>query len=205
MLSTVGDIYSGEKSDDILERFNKVLEEQERLHLLQSLHRGGTCTRDILAFITNQADLRTVNKEIDKTTTKHAMEAKIRDCKKSLTSSIQARSISIKNCLEKMEGRKYKVKKMIKGIRRQLKPRQKLLREKNQQKIKHLKVQMEKIKNKYVNNEVYMFKPTKVPERLKDYGDLCIFRTPKDLPAKQALVGPFLCHPDINQTFQQPL
>ena len=42
--------------------------------------------------------------------------------------------------------------------------------------------------------------PTKVPERLKEYADLPIFGTSKDLPVKQDPTGPFIAHPDIKLT-----
>ena len=55
----VDDIYSGDKNDELFKEFNRVMDEEQRLHLLQSLKKNGLCTRDVLKFLVNQADLKT--------------------------------------------------------------------------------------------------------------------------------------------------
>ena len=71
--------YTGDNTDSLQEKIHKVLEEQERLQLLKNLNKQGLCTRDILSFVVNQADLRTINKELDSITTSDAMKTKIKD------------------------------------------------------------------------------------------------------------------------------
>ena len=76
--------YSGDDGDLLNWDFNRVMEEEERLDLLKTLNKEGLCTRDVMSFIINQADLRTSIKTPDKKTTRSAMFSKIMDSKESL-------------------------------------------------------------------------------------------------------------------------
>ena len=64
----VGAIYTGDKSDSLEEILHGIVDEQERLLLLQRLQARGLYTRDILSFIKNQAELRTTDKHLDHNT-----------------------------------------------------------------------------------------------------------------------------------------
>ena len=188
--------YSGDISDRLNEDFDKVLKEHERLQLLKTLRRKGLCTRDVLSFVVNQANSRRVLKELDHSTSRSAMRIKIRDSKESLHQKKLQRSKSIKLYQEMVGGKGYKVRRTIKAI----KSRHERMRSKKQsvyeKKIKHLQMQVEELKAKYKHNDTD-FKSTVVPDRLKDFADIYIFKTPKDLPKKEKLKGPFICHRDI--------
>ena len=198
--SPVGDILSGNNSDRLEEIIHGIFEEQERLHLLQELNRKGLCTRDILSFIVNQADLRTCLKEFDETTTREAMNSKISDCRGMLKLKQMEKAKTVAKYLEETGGHRFKLRKKIKSIRKKLTPLRESRQRKNINKIQHLKKIIKELKMKYITSEEtkkHRFKTTMVPERLKEYTDLCIFKRPKDLPAKQDLTGPFICHPGI--------
>ena len=198
--SPVGDISSGNNSDRLEEIIHGIFEEQERLHLLKELNKKGLCTRDILSFIVNQADLRTCLKSFDQATTREAMKSKISDCRGMLKLKQEEKARTVKKYLEEAGGHGFKLRKKIKSIRKKLAPLRESRQRKNEKKILHLKKIIRELKMKYTARKEIdkeKFKPTMVPERLKEYTDLCVFKRPKDLPAKQDLTGPFICHPDI--------
>ena len=84
ILDPAGDTHSGDTCDDVEKILKDIVENKERLNLLHGLNKRGLCTRDILSFIVNQTELRSVNKHLDKSTAKRAMKSKIEDCKAAL-------------------------------------------------------------------------------------------------------------------------
>ena len=94
--SPFDDDFTGDMCDVLKWDSDKVLEERERLGLLQALYKKGLATRDVLSFIENQADQRSTNKFIDAKTCKSAMRAKINDSKETLKSKQLIRRQSIK-------------------------------------------------------------------------------------------------------------
>ena len=196
--SPFDDDFTGDMCDVLKWDSDKVLEERERLGLLQALYKKGLATRDVLSFIENQADQRSTNKFIDAKTCKSAMRAKINDSKETLKSKQLTRRQSIKRFKNNIGGKGYKLKKTLNAIRRRQETLLKKLNEKNDKKIKHLHNKMDELNRKYeTGHSKNKFRSSKVPERLKEYGGLSIFGTPKDLPVKQDLSGPFICHPSI--------
>ena len=83
----VGEISTGNMHDKLLEIQKRIVDEEERIRLLKTLQRNGLSTRDIFAFTKKQAGLRVINKNIDASTAKVSMSAKIRDCHESLKAS----------------------------------------------------------------------------------------------------------------------
>ena len=142
---------------------------------------------------------RTILKRMDMTTCRSAMSEKIRDSKETLKLRHMTRSVSIRNDLAEVGGRKSKLRKKIKVIR-QRQMAAKLKRKNNfDMKIKHLREKMNELKEKYARPKGKKeAQPTKVPDRLKEYVSLCIFGSSKDLPAKQDLLGPYVYHRDIS-------
>ena len=49
------------------------------------------------------------------------------------------------------------------------------------------------------------FKPTKVPWRLHDFEELCIFKTPSELPDIEPPLGPYICDRSIKLSKEELL
>ena len=162
---------TGVNSDTLSWEFEKVNEEQDRLGLLKHLRKEGLCTRDVLAFITNQADLKSTRKDIDMVTCKSAMNEKIKDSRETLKIRQHAKSQAIKNYLADIGGRRFKLRKTIKSIKN-IQNKTKLIRKrKYEKKIEHLRIKMSELLKKYEGSKAATkdhFTPTKVPERLQD-------------------------------------
>ena len=78
--SAAGDnTYAGELEERLKQEHILVMDEEQRLSLLIGLKNKGLTTRDIMSFIKNQADLRSVLKGLDKATSNLAMNSKIQD------------------------------------------------------------------------------------------------------------------------------
>ena len=197
--SPVDDDYVGDSSDMLSRDCDKVLDETARLSLLRAINKRGLCTRDVLSFATNQADLRFTIKTIDSRVTKNAMRSKIRDSVETLRLKHMAKARSIKRYLEENGNKKYKLRKALRCIKSKQQNTIRKRAQKDERKIIHLEKVMEDVKMSYGSGKIKnkQMCPSRVPDRLKDYHDLCIFRTSKDLPRKQEIVGPYLCHPDI--------
>ena len=75
----IGEAISGSIEERLEKVMHETLEEQDRLHLLKNLDKKGLATRDIISFISNQADLRRVNKNLDLPIASKAMKSKIKD------------------------------------------------------------------------------------------------------------------------------
>ena len=103
VMDPVDDIYSVDKSEKLFEDSSQVLDEEERLELLQSLKKKGLCTRDIMSFLKNQADLRVNNKALDMVISNCAMRSKVMDCRQTLTSKKKCRTKNIKSFLKNVE------------------------------------------------------------------------------------------------------
>ena len=157
----------------------------------------------MLAFITNQAELRSTRKNVDMVTCKSAMNEKIRDSRETLKIRQHAKSQAVKNYLTNIGGRRFKLRKTIKAIRN-IQSKSRLVRkQKYEKKIEHLRSKMNELLISFEGLKAAkkdQFIPTKVPERLQEYASLCIFKTSRDLPPKQELMGPFICNKDISLT-----
>ena len=84
--------YTGDVAMKLKQEHIRVMEEENRLHLLISLKKKGLSTRDVMAFIKNQADSRSVHKGLDKSIASKAMTSKIRDCRAVLFSHRKKRN-----------------------------------------------------------------------------------------------------------------
>ena len=67
-------------------------------------------------------------------------------------------------------------------------------KEKYDKKEKHYEKKQKAHKD---NKNHYIFKRTEVPSGVEEFRDLTGFKTSKDLPKPERLVGPFICNNDI--------
>ena len=122
VIDPVGDnFHAGEVRWKLKQEHLRVIDEEERLATLTALSKKGLSTRDILAFARTQADLRTINKGLDKGTSNMAMRTKIRDCRQVIRSSRKSRSLLKKEFLMATGGKKYELRKFMKKIRPSIK------------------------------------------------------------------------------------
>ena len=194
--------YAARLRESLKDIHSKIIEEEERLDLLKSLQKRKICTRDIMAFVEQQGIKRSVNKAWDFGTSQRAMSSKIRDAKKSLHFNRRRKSMLKKEYIGLVNNRASKVKKLFRDIKKTIESALNVKRKRKAylEKIAHLqKVMGEKI---HVANPSAS-QATKVPERLKEYKDLPVFGTSKDLPAPQAPTGPFICDKGIKLTKQE--
>ena len=186
------DDYAGLQSK-LEETYRNLNDAEQRTNLLETMKTEGLYTRDILSFITNQKKQRRTDKDIDRGTANSAMDKKIRDMR--LTAEKHKRQI--KNIKNKMlvVGTEYKLRKSIKLAKKKNTTHKEKKERKYKKKLEHYRlVQCENI---FENGLKKKFHSTKVPRRLIDYAELCIFKTPKDLPEKEPSLGPYVCDPSI--------
>ena len=134
-MSSVDDIYSGDINVELETACTEVLEQQDRLLLLKRLKSKGLCTRDVLSFMTNQADLRSVNKELDQGISSRAMKAKVADCIEVLISKKQRKSKAIKRYLSKCDNKRFRLRKAITKINKKIAKERDNRNRKNEKKI----------------------------------------------------------------------
>ena len=75
---------AGENELELLEAHRKIVSNESRLRLMETLLNMGLCTRDIYSFVCSQADLCESIVEPDRNTINSAMKIKIRDLKQTL-------------------------------------------------------------------------------------------------------------------------
>ena len=185
----------GNFREKLLEAHMKVSDDQDRLNLLQKLQKEGLFTRDIMAFVSGQASLRVIDKNIHEPTARQAMTAKINDAKISLKHHLTERNLMRRKCKAIISNEGFNYSNIMRSIRQKTSKRKKLKKEKDEKKIVHLRNIQQGLKlDNTINRQ---FNPSSVPQRLSDYADLVIFKTPKDLPPKQQAIGPFICDPSI--------
>ena len=181
--------------EKLLEICNKIEEEKEKFELLKTLQSKGLITRDIMSFVIKQSKIRSHDRWPDKLTARRAMSAKISDSYKTLQIKRNQGRVIKNKCLEQLGNKKYKLRSLVKSIRQEIQgsDRHHALTKKNDRKIKHL----QKIQSSMWGDKLPKYKPSPVPDRLKEYASLPIFKLPVDMPKPQELVGPFICHPGI--------
>ena len=192
--SSVGGDYAGSTREKLVQAQHKVNRDQSKVNILVELKNKGLCTRDIMNFIEGQGRIRIINKEWDATTARQAMTTKIKDSKQVLTRSKSLLVITKKQCLDTLEGNRFKLRKLCKSIKQDLKKEDSTRVEKDSKKMQHLQRQLV---SKKEHKNAPRHQPTRVPDRLSEYSSLPILRSAKEMPKPQALMGPFLCSPDI--------
>ena len=127
-------IYTGEMENKLKQECIQVMDQEQRLSLLLSLKCKGLSTRDILAFIKNQADLRTILKRLDRGTLSLAMESKIRDCKAVLRHHRKERARVTQEFLKSTGGNKKLLRRTLKRIKQENEARLQSRKRKNDKK-----------------------------------------------------------------------
>ena len=145
----LGEAISGSIEERLEKVVHETFEEQDRLHLLKNLDKNGLATRDIISFISNQADLRRVNKHLDLPIASKAMKSKIKDSQQTLEMKRKIKSHTIKQFLSQTGGKKHKLRRILGGIRRKYERKAQQRCMKNERKIEHLQKQLDELKNRY--------------------------------------------------------
>ena len=135
-----------------------------------------------MSFIGNQAKLRSIDKLLDRRTTRAAMNSKITDAKSVLAVCIKNKNAITKRYLGETKNRRFKLRKLLKKIRNEIEPSVIKIRSKNEKKTRHLEQAFHQLEEKMKQQKDWRvqkqtFSPTKVPERLQEYKDLPIFGT----------------------------
>ena len=202
-ISDDGDItYAVRLRESIKDIHSRIMDEEERLDLLKSLHQRGICTRDIMAFVHQQGIKRSVNKAWDFATSQKAMSSKIRDAKRSIQLNRRRKSALKKEYLKLVNYKGSKLRKLIKDIKETVDSAPDLIKKKKANKVKIEHLQRVMSEKAYLTNPSAS-QPTKVPERLREYSDLPVFGTSKDLPTPQVPTGPFICDGRIELNKQE--
>ena len=208
-MDTQREVPSGELNFDELktrlqETYIKSTEYETRRKLLNTLVNEDLATRDIYSFLMNQAQNRLMDKRLDKKILKQAMGAKISDLKASHKQS-EIDSKTLEKLLKRaLNNKRQKFRRCIRSLKNKSK------------KIKHLMIKSYKKKIRHYRNtqkEQFMvsnaarkiFNPTLVPNKLKSYGNLSIFKTPNHLPAPVKPLGPFICDSKIKVSASEML
>ena len=110
-------IHAGDITRRLKQEHIRVMEEENKLHLLTTLKKRGLSTRDIMAFIKNQADNRTILKTLDKGLASRAMTYKIRDCKSVLFVHRKNRSDLKTEYIRSTGGKKYHIRRILRSAR----------------------------------------------------------------------------------------
>ena len=195
----VDEIDPGNMLDKLQEIQNEIVMKEERLRLLKSLQGKGITTADIFSFNKKQADLRVVDKSLDKPTSRVTMSAKIRDAYKSLEMSWCIRQNIRKQCRSLLGGKGFNARNLNRKTRQKAKHNNNFREKsaKNIYKEKHLaKKQLAQLPERGKTCRK-SFKPTVCPDRLIEFESLPIFRTPEEMPKPQQPVGPYICDPNL--------
>ena len=133
-----------------------------------------------MSFAIKQSKIKSHDRWPDKPTARRAMSVKISDSYKTLQMKRNQGRVIKNKCLEQMGSRKYKLRRLIKSIRQEIQgsDRHHALIKKNDKKIKHL----QKIQASMWGDKLPIYKSTPVPDRLKEYAPIPIFKLPVDMP-----------------------
>ena len=192
-------IISG-KVSDVTETHLNVMKNECRVWLFKTLLSHNLCTRDIYAFVLNQARLRVEDQHLDEKTMRSAMNTKLRDLKKSVCNAHRRRRKAEAVLLTALGGKAFKLLKHLKKIRQTVKKEREKLMDTYRQKIQHYKKTQRRggdtiqeateVGNSPPNNVV---RPTIPPRYLGEFASLSVFGTAGDLPKPNKPLGPFIC------------
>ena len=135
--SSYGDpIHTGLNSE-LSEILFEISTAESRLWLLRNMISKNLVTRDVLSFVNKQANLRVVNKDLDQTTIKAAMNAKLVDTENSLQ-KLKLHLKSLKTTLLKeVGGRFYKMNRILSKLKEKPKRNKEKKMEQFRRKLKH--------------------------------------------------------------------
>ena len=207
-VSTLSDdlrhIEIGELEDELVETHRKVMWNETRLDLLNSLLRQGHCTRDVYSFICKQAD-QCENISLPDLRTMHsAMKLKIHDIKTSINGYHRKRRQKEGEALRLLDGRSSLVRKKLRQIRQTIKGERELIKQKYQKKISHYHKTQVRLNKDHQRVEVKQTlsksRPTIPPRHLGEYSTLSIFGACEDLKKPDRPLGPYITDTSIKLT-----
>ena len=222
--------FEGELENRLLKAHINILENRMKLWLLRTLKRKNLATRDIFFFSKKQGLLRRFDRTPDNRTVLAAMQAKTKDVKKSLLSSITMKKKVRREIIKGIEpGGEGKIHKSMKEINRIVHEKKQVLKRKYVTKINH-----------YENAQTYrgigtdyspkgwggMKAPSQsptptdlvgevgtsddnnipsMPDGFEKYKNLSIFGGPKSIPLPSPTLGPFVCNKEIKLSKEELL
>ena len=192
-----GDIYADTETSELVKAIEKVNDCEARVQLLMDLNNKGLCTRDVYSFANKQASLRSVTKNLHKPTIREAMSAKISDSRQALKMHRIRLKAAKAWLLDKLGGRRFKLRKLVKMVRSNALQKTLKTERKNKKKIEHCE-KTQTVHKADNSKKVKHFKASTVHSRLREYEELPIFGSPNDLPVREKSHGPFICSPLIN-------
>ena len=133
--TSVGSEAIDRKYSELLETFMKTMKLECRQWLLQTLVSQNLCTRDIYFFILNQTNLRVEDQNLDVGTARAAMKSKILDVRRSLYKTYRIRRLMEKELLSLLNNKCYKLMRMVRKIRLQVKKEREKIIKNYEQKI----------------------------------------------------------------------
>ena len=173
------------------ELYEGISNDKLRIWLLRELLSRNLSTRDIFSFVEGQAKLRSDIKSLDLRTMTSAMRTKLLDIRRALE-----RKINKSKELEKEYiGDEEEVRKTRRVFKKMNKKAYQEKKKKYENKISHYN-KKQKPSTRFPRVEKQQ-KRTTVPANMKEYNNLPIFRTARDMPLPQKPVGPFICSKDI--------
>ena len=188
------DNYSGIQSEIRKTLFSYAMAKARNWLLKQMLDRN-IVTRDILSFVRKQAGMRSEIKTIDSSTVKVAMKAKLIDIRLNMTRLLTKLKSQKLTLLEQLGGKTFKLRKIL--AREKVNPKK--LEEK---KIETFRTKLNHYEKKQMDLRFTTIQKQKtsgnqVPDNLKEYKDLVIFRNSNELPKKNAPLGPCIYNKEI--------
>ena len=161
---------------ELAKNWRKLNSSECNVKLLASLLNKNISTRDIYFFIKNQADLRKVNKDLDKPLSRNAMRTKLNDA---CAFSVKQRRIVNKlkkKLLIATDNKRFKQRRIIKDLRVKLDKEKRLQLHKDDLKIKkYVELQADLDKNVQAKKLV-------LPASLSEFSDLKAFNADVSKP-----------------------
>ena len=131
---------------------------------------------------------------------KSACQAKLKDLKLALQYTFKHKKHQEKDLLERMNGKSYSVRKMIRKLRVEIYKERKLLKAQYWKKIDHYANKQIKsgsgIDGQNAVNSSRII-PTVTPRYLEEYSTLSIFGLPESLSKREKPLGPYVCGGNI--------
>ena len=202
-----GESLLSRKISDVQEMHEKVMIDECRIWLLNSLQSKHLCTRDIYSFILNQAKLKRQDDVLDQSTSRSAMRSKILDLRRSLIKNYKLRRKKENELLEVLNNKCYDLRKHLRKIRSKTKLEREKIMKSYKSKVEHYEHKQKKSGKSLSGNTVLeaSMKPTIPPRFLGEFSTLTIFGTPGELPKPAEPKGPFICDSNIKLTKFQKL
>ena len=209
-----GNLNLSELKTKLQETYVKIVEDETRKSLLETLVSENLGTRDVLSFIKTQASLRHVDKRMDVITLRSAMKTKIKDLRQSRKRNIQIAEQLENNLRTLLENKRSKFRRHMNQIRKHVATVRDRKKQAYRKKLDHYRSkqlngvfgqkEQDMALSRGIGTEKKKYLP-QIPKNLMKYKNLSIFRSPDDLPRAKLPLGPFLCDKGIKLTEEELL